>query len=108
MKLKHVGFGVAMTLVAAMSVGCGPGMSHRAPANAPVDVVAAMEVELSHTLVGTTTVTGADMVLPTSRMPIAEWRDDEPPAPPSQTWGVTPAPQPIETENPYTQHTQQP
>ena len=72
------------------SVGCGPGLSHRAKAPAQPDVFTTMDAELKNAVAGTTTLTSAEpMPLPDSRLPVAQWDGDESaPAAPSQTWGA--------------------
>ena len=106
MKLKLAGSGTLVLLFAAITVGCSP--SQAAKPKAPdafaamdsellhamgPDAIAAMDSELSHTIVGTTTLTSGTIdLLPESRMPVSEARENEPSAPAVQTWGDAPAP----------------
>jgi len=66
--MKLVASGLAgLMLLASLSVGCGPGLSHRVQApQPPTDVFNAMDAELAHAMVGTTTVTSAEL-MPESR-----------------------------------------
>lgn len=100
MKL-HVLGPVVVMLATAMITGCGPGMTHRSrAAQAPTDVLHAVDAELANAIAGTTTLTGATlpaMPLPESRMPMSQGvkaNDDAPP--PVQTWGV--AAEPVDPE----------
>jgi hypothetical protein len=92
MKLLVPGI-LGLMLSAAMSVGCGPGLSHRAKApEPPTDVFNAMDAELAHAMIGTTTVTSAEAPLPESRLPLAPWDDTPAAAAPvvavTPTWGA--------------------
>lgn len=72
MKLVVAGL-VGVMVLAAMSVGCGPGLSHRAkaPERTP-DVFNAMDAELAQAMVGTTRVTsGETSSLPDSRLSVS-------------------------------------
>jgi hypothetical protein len=87
MKLLAMGMMGAMVL-AAMSVGCGPGLSHR-EAKAPEsnsDVFNAMDAELSRAMIGTTTVTSGDP-LPESRLSVAP-KESGPVVAAVPTWGA--------------------
>ena len=116
MKLKLAGTGIVVMLAAISlgslgSLGCAPNAG--APrANGPADVLAAMEVELSHAIPGTTTLTSASLSTPS----LADLPEDRgslaaaeraanaaaaPAAPTAQTWGAEPAPQPTETKSIY-------
>lgn len=86
---------VTVTLLAlAMLTGCGPGLTRKA--KAPTDVFQTMDAELSHAI-GTTQLTSEEMPLPESRMPLAQWDEDED-TQPLQTWGVPAAPIPFDRE----------
>ena len=82
-----------MMVSVAMMTGCGPGLSHREAAKAPMtpdatDVLAAMNAELSQTIVGTTTTTSAEALpMPESRMAIAAVH--EPVVAAAPTWGAS-------------------
>jgi hypothetical protein len=91
MKLLVAGM-VGVMVSVSMLTGCGPGLSHRAAAKAPMtpdgadDVLAAMNAELSQTI-GTTTTTGAEtLALPESRMAVAS--AGEPAVVAAPTWGA--------------------
>jgi len=90
MKLHLVGV-LGIMMAAAFSVGCNGGA--RGQAKAPADVFGAMDAELANAI-STTTLTSEQMPLPESRMPVAQWEDDEAPAKPIQTWGAEPEPPP--------------
>jgi hypothetical protein len=86
---------VTVTLLAlAMLTGCGPGLTRKA--KAPTDVFQTMDAELSHAI-GTAQLTSEEMPLPESRMPLAQWDEDED-TKPVQTWGVPAAPIPVDRE----------
>jgi hypothetical protein len=93
MKLSALG-PIVVTLATALITGCGPGLTTRASAaNAPTNVELAMDAELSHALIGTTTLTSAP--LPSTRAPLEPWSApaSQPAAEataPQQTWGTSP------------------
>lgn len=83
MKLHAVGL-VGVMLGAAMSVGCGSGLGHHGKwAQAPEGQV------------GSATLSSESIPLPASRMPLAQWEDDDDGAtdPALQTWGAAPKPE---------------
>ncbi len=88
MKLQAVGV-LGILVAAAFSVGCNGGSQGKA--KSPSDVFGAMDAELENAI-STTTLTSEQMPLPESRMPVAQWEDDEAPAKPLQTWGSEEAP----------------
>ena len=88
MKLHAVGV-LGILVAAAFSVGCNG--SSQAKAKGASDVFGTMNAELQNAI-STTTLTSEQMPLPESRMPVAQWEDDEAPAKPVQTWGVEEAP----------------
>jgi hypothetical protein len=81
---------LAVVMGTVLLTGCGPGLGHHGKfANAP-------------DAVSTTTLTSAEMQLPTSRMPIARefdtefedpWADESPSDAKLQTWGGPPKPE---------------
>lgn len=76
---------IVSAAISAGSVGCGPGLSHRVKAPEPTtDVFHAMDAELSHAMIGATTVTSGDAP-PESRFSVTA---DEPPVAAIQTWGA--------------------
>lgn len=80
---------VLVTLATALITGCGPGLTTRA--KAPTNIEAAMDMELSNALVGTTELTSAALPLPAVRTPLEPWSSPESAAPvqaPVQTWGA--------------------
>ena len=87
---------VLVTLATALITGCGPGLTTRA--NAPTNVELAMDIELSHALIGTTTLTSAPMPLRATRAPLDPWSPPDSATPeavagaaaPVQTWGTDP------------------
>lgn len=90
MKLVVAGL-LGVMVSAAMSVGCGPGLSHRVMAPEPTnDVFSAMDAELSHAMISTTTVTsGEALPLPESRLSMAAAREDaQPVVAAAPTWGA--------------------
>ena len=88
MKLIVAGLVGAMVM-GAMSMGCGPGLSHRVVAPEPTsDVFAAMDTELSRAMVGTTTLTsGEALPLPESRLSMAA-EAARPVVAAAPTWGA--------------------
>lgn len=94
MQTRLLSGSIVVVLAVAMLTGCGPGLSHRVKSP---DVFQTMDAELSHAI-GTTTVTSEQMPLPESRMPLAQWEEDEDFATPLQTWGVPAAPIPADRE----------
>jgi hypothetical protein len=93
MKLQVVGV-LGIMVTAALSVGCNG--SSQAKAKTPTDVFSAMNAELENAI-STTSVTSDEIPLPESRLPVAQWEDDEAPAKPLQTWGAAPESPPAET-----------
>lgn len=91
MKLLVAGMGVMVSV--AVMTGCGPGLSHRAAAQAPMtpdatDVLATMNAELSQTIAGTTTTTSAEALpMPESRVAVAAVH--EPGVAAAPTWGAS-------------------
>ena len=77
---------VVLTLATALITGCGPGLTTRA--QAPVDVELAMDRELSHALIGTTSLTSATLPAPAAASPSRA--PDSEIQPPVQTWGSEP------------------
>ena len=82
---------VLVTLATALITGCGPGLTTRA--NAPTNLEAVMDMELSHALSGTTELTSASLPLPLPavRTPLEPWSASESAVPvqaPVQTWGA--------------------
>ena len=78
---------VVVTLATAWITGCGPGLTTRAASQT------AMDAELSHELIGTTSVTSAPLPLPTVRAPLEPWSSADSASgvqPPTQTWGAEP------------------
>lgn len=80
-------------VMGAMSMGCGPGLSHRVVAPEPTsDVFAAMDTELSGAMIGTTTLTsGEALPLPESRLSMTEATSAEAARPivaAAPTWGA--------------------
>ena len=94
MKLSALG-PIVVTLATALITGCGPGLTTRgSAANAPTNVELAMDAELSHALIGTTTLTSAP--LPSMRAPLDPWSPPTASQPVAegpaaqQTWGAGP------------------
>ena len=88
--MKLVVSGLAgLTLLTGLSAGCGPGLSHRVQVpQPPTDVFNAMDAELAHAMVGTTTVTSAEPTLESrgfAEAPAAE------PLTVAPTWGTAEA-----------------
>jgi hypothetical protein len=88
MKLLVAGL-VGVMVSAALSMGCGPGLSHRVKAPEPTsDVFSAMDAELAHAMIGTTTLTSGDALpMPESRLSVAE-SNREPVVAAAPTWGA--------------------
>ena len=82
---------LVLTLATALITGCGPGLTTRvhAPA-APTDVELAMDRELSHALIGTTSLTSASLPAPAARVAAASPAPESEVQPPVQTWGAEP------------------
>jgi hypothetical protein len=80
---------VVVTLATALITGCGPGLTTRA--NSP-STQAAMDAELSHELIGTTSLTSAALPPPALRTPLEPWSPESssPVQAPTQTWGADP------------------
>jgi len=90
MKLVVAGL-VGVMVSAALSMGCGPGLSHRVKAPEPAsDVFAAMDAELSQAMIGTTTLTsGEALPMPESRLSVAAAREEaQPVVAAAPTWGA--------------------
>lgn len=92
MKLHHVLGSLVLMVAAASSIGCGPGLSHRAKAPTD-DLFVKMDAELSNAITTSTTLTGAEM--PSSRLPTEEPAVAalEPAVSVTETW-ATPPPAP--------------
>jgi hypothetical protein len=85
MKLVVAGL-AGLMLLASLSVGCGPGLSHRVQApQPPTDAFNAMDAELAHAMTSTTTVTSAEP-MPESRGGAAE--APQPAVAVAPTWGT--------------------
>ena len=90
MKLIVAGL-VGVMVSAALSMGCGPGLSHRVKAPEPTsDVFTAMDTELSHAMIGTATLTSGEVLpLPESRLSVAAAREEAQPIVAAvPTWGA--------------------
>jgi hypothetical protein len=94
MKLRLLAPLALVTAAASMTIGCGPGLSHRA--KAPTDVFGRMDAELAHSI-GTTSLTSETIPLPEGRLPLqsaAATLSSEDPwseptiAPAALTWGT--------------------
>ena len=79
---------VVLTLATALITGCGPGLTTQV--NAPADVELAMDRELSHALIGTTSLTSASLPAPAARVAAASPAPESESQPPVQTWGSEP------------------
>jgi hypothetical protein len=95
MKLRLLAPLALVTAAASMTIGCGPGLSHRA--KAPTDVFGRMDAELAHSI-GTTSLTSESIPLPEDRLSLhsASLSYEDPwaeraTAPAPQTWGAAPA-----------------
>lgn len=79
--------GLAVVMGTVLLTGCGPGLGHHGKFAKAPDAVS------------TTSLTSDEMILPTSRMPVARewedpWADEGPEADPKlQTWGSAPKPE---------------